>query len=48
MKKIEAIIRPEDLDKVRIALQEICIIGMTIGETPERHMSSMACRRILC
>ena len=32
MKKIEAIIRPHLLDPVRSALQEVNVIGMTIGE----------------
>ena len=32
MKKIEAIIRPHLLDAVRNALQEVNVVGMTIGE----------------
>jgi nitrogen regulatory protein P-II 1 len=32
MKKVEAIIRPHLLDAVRTALQEVDVIGMTIGE----------------
>ena len=32
MKKIEAIIRPHLLDAVRNALQEVGVVGMTIGE----------------
>jgi nitrogen regulatory protein P-II 1 len=32
MKKVEAIIRPHLLDAVRSALQEVDVIGMTIGE----------------
>lgn len=32
MKKVEAIIRPHLLDAVRAALQEVDVIGMTIGE----------------
>jgi nitrogen regulatory protein P-II 1 len=32
MKKIEAIIRPHLLDAVRSALQEVDVVGMTIGE----------------
>ena len=36
MKKIEAIIRPEDLDKVRLLLQEIGAIGMTIEDVQGR------------
>ena len=32
MKKIEAIIRPHLLDAVRAGLQEVDIVGMTIGE----------------
>jgi nitrogen regulatory protein P-II 1 len=43
MKKIEAIIRPEDLDKVRISLQEIGIIGMTIGEVQGRGRQKGIC-----
>ncbi len=36
MKKIEAIIRPENLDTVRAALEERGIIGMTIAEVQGR------------
>jgi nitrogen regulatory protein P-II 1 len=36
MKKIEAIIRPEDLDGIRMALQEKGIIGMTVAEVQGR------------
>ena len=36
MKKIEAIIRPEDLDRVRVALQEAGIVGMTVAEVQGR------------
>ena len=32
MKKIEAIIRPENLDSVRAALEEKGILGMTVAE----------------
>jgi nitrogen regulatory protein P-II 1 len=32
MKKVEAIIRPHLLEAVRTALQEVDVIGMTIGE----------------
>ena len=36
MKKIEAIIRPEDLDNVRLSLQDIGVIGMNIEEVQGR------------
>ncbi len=36
MKKIEAIIRPEDLDGVRVSLQEKGIVGMTVEEVQGR------------
>ena len=36
MKKIEAIIRPEDIDKVRLSLEEIGVIGMTIENVQGR------------
>src|SRR3990170_4081561 len=36
MKKIEAIIRPEDLDAVRIALEGKGIVGMTVTEVQGR------------
>lgn len=36
MKKIEAIIKPEYLDGIRIALQEKGIIGMTVTEVQGR------------
>jgi nitrogen regulatory protein P-II 1 len=36
MKKIEAIIKPEHLDGIRIALQEKGIIGMTVTEVQGR------------
>jgi nitrogen regulatory protein P-II 1 len=36
MKKIEAIIRPEDLDGVRLSLQEKGIVGMTVEEVQGR------------
>lgn len=36
MKKIEAIIRPEKLDEVKMALEEIGCMGMTISEVKGR------------
>lgn len=36
MKKIEAIIRPEKLDAVRIALEEKGFVGMTVTEVKGR------------
>ncbi len=36
MKKIEAIIRPESLDTVRVALEEKGIVGMTVEEVQGR------------
>ena len=36
MKKIEAIIRPEKLEPVRIALTEIGVFGMTVSEVSGR------------
>ena len=36
MKKIEAVIRQEDLDKVRLSLQDIGVIGMTIEDVHGR------------
>ena len=36
MKKIEAIIRPEKLEPVRVALAEIGILGMTVTEVSGR------------
>ncbi|WP_456473803.1 P-II family nitrogen regulator [Candidatus Pyrohabitans sp.] len=36
MKKIEAIIRPEKLDEVKLALEEIGCIGMTVSEVRGR------------
>jgi nitrogen regulatory protein P-II 1 len=32
MKKLEAIVRPHVLDAVKIALQEVGVVGMTINE----------------
>lgn len=43
MKKIEAIIRPEDLDKVRNSLTEKGIIGMTIGDVHGRGQQKGIC-----
>ena len=36
MKKIEAIIRPEKLEPVRVALAELGILGMTVTEVSGR------------
>ena len=36
MKKIEAIIRPEKLDEVKLALEQIGCIGMTVSEVRGR------------
>ncbi len=36
MKKIEAIIRPEKLDDVKLALEDIGCIGMTVSEVKGR------------
>lgn len=36
MKKIEAIIRPEKLDEVKLALEDIGCIGMTVSEVKGR------------
>ncbi len=36
MKKIEAIVRPEKLDEVKLALEEIGCIGMTVSEVKGR------------
>lgn len=36
MKKIEAIIRPERLERVKVALEEIGIVGMTVTEVRGR------------
>jgi len=36
MKKVEAIIRPEKLEPVRVALAEIGIVGMTVMEVSGR------------
>jgi nitrogen regulatory protein P-II 1 len=43
MKKIEAIIRPEDLDGVRVSLQEKGIVGMTIEEVQGRGRQKGVC-----
>jgi len=43
MKKIEAIIRPEDLDRVRVALQEAGIVGMTVAEVQGRGRQKGIC-----
>jgi nitrogen regulatory protein PII len=48
MKKIEAILRPEKLDAVKLALEKIGIHAMTVTEVragkTKRHYPSMACR----
>ncbi|NJD76116.1 MAG: P-II family nitrogen regulator [Candidatus Methanoperedens sp.] len=43
MKKIEAIIRPEDLDGVRVSLQEKGIVGMTVEEVQGRGRQKGVC-----
>ncbi len=43
MKKIEAIIRPEDLDGVRVSLQESGIVGMTVEEVQGRGRQKGVC-----
>ena len=43
MKKIEAIIRPEDLDSVRVALEENGIVGMTMTEVQGRGRQKGIC-----
>jgi nitrogen regulatory protein P-II 1 len=43
MKKIEAIIRPEYLDKVRVSLQEKGIVGMTVEEVQGRGRQKGVC-----
>ncbi|VVB96659.1 putative nitrogen regulatory PII-like protein [uncultured archaeon] len=43
MKKIEAIIRPEDLDGVRLSLQEKGIVGMTVEEVQGRGRQKGVC-----
>lgn len=43
MKKIEAIIRPENLDTVRAALEERGIISMTVAEVQGRGRQKGVC-----
>ncbi len=43
MKKVEAIIRPEDLDSVRASLQEKGIVGMTVEEVQGRGRQKGVC-----
>ncbi len=43
MKKVEAIIRPEDLDGVRASLQEKGIVGMTVEEVQGRGRQKGVC-----
>ncbi len=43
MKKIEAIIRPEDLDAVRAALEGKGIVGMTVTEVQGRGRQKGIC-----
>ncbi len=43
MKKIEAIIRPEDLDGVRVSLQETGIVGITVEEVQGRGRQKGVC-----
>ena len=40
MKKIEAIIRPEKLELIRVALAELGILGMTVTEVSGRGRQS--------
>ena len=43
MKKIEAIIRPEALDGIRVSLQEKGIVGMTVSEVQGRGRQKGIC-----
>lgn len=43
MKKIEAIIRPENLEAVRVALQNKGIVGMTVSEVQGRGRQKGVC-----
>jgi nitrogen regulatory protein P-II 1 len=43
MKKIEAVIRPENLDAIRVSLQEKDIIGMTVEEVQGRGRQKGVC-----
>ncbi|HLB72274.1 MAG: P-II family nitrogen regulator [Candidatus Methanoperedens sp.] len=43
MKKIEAILRPEDLDGVRVSLQEKGLVGMTVEEVQGRGRQKGVC-----
>ncbi len=43
MKKIEAVIRPEDLDGIRVSLQEKGIVGMTVSEVQGRGRQKGIC-----
>jgi nitrogen regulatory protein P-II 1 len=43
MKKIEAIVRPEKLDEVRMALEEKGIVGMTVSEVQGRGRQKGVC-----
>src|SRR5574341_1997127 len=43
MKKVEAIIRPENLDAVRSALEEKGILGMTVTEVQGRGRQKGVC-----
>ncbi len=43
MKKLEAIIRPEDLDGVRVSLQEKGIVGITMEEVQGRGRQKGVC-----
>ncbi len=43
MKKVEAIIRPEDLDGVRSSLQEKGLVGMTVEEVQGRGRQKGVC-----
>lgn len=43
MKKIEAIIRPEYLDRIRVSLQDNGIVGMTVEEVQGRGRQKGIC-----
>jgi nitrogen regulatory protein P-II 1 len=43
MKKLEAVIRPENLDAIRVSLQEKGIVGMTVEEVQGRGRQKGVC-----
>ncbi len=43
MKKIEAIIRPEDLESIRVSLQNKGIVGMTVEDVQGRGRQKGVC-----